>query len=49
MSSNVYGLFDMALAFGAVLAICVWQLRSTERAKRERIEREKNRKPPDAG
>ena len=49
MSSNAYGLIDMGLAFGAVVAICVWQLRSTARAKQQRIAREKARRenPPE--
>ncbi len=41
MGPNLYGLIDGALAFGAVVAFCIWQLRSTERAKQQRIAREK--------
>jgi hypothetical protein len=41
MSPTLYVLLDGGLSFGAVLAFCVWQLRSTERAKQQRIAREK--------
>jgi hypothetical protein len=41
MNPNLYGFLDGALAFGSILAFCFWQLRSTERAKQERIAREK--------
>jgi len=48
MSSDLFGLLDLALGFGVIVAICVWQLASTEKAKRQRIEREKARKSADA-
>lgn len=41
MSSNLYVLLDGGLSFGVVVAICVWQLVSTRRAIRRRLEREK--------
>jgi hypothetical protein len=41
MNPNVFGLFEGVLSFGVLLAFCVWQLRSTERAKQQRIAREK--------
>jgi hypothetical protein len=44
MSPNLYVLLDGALSFGAALAFCVWQLKSTARAKRERIAREQAQK-----
>ena len=49
MSSNAYVLIDGLLSFGVVVAICVWQLRSTARAKAERIAREKALKEKSEG
>ena len=46
MSADVFGLLDLLLAFGVIVAICVWQLAATQKAKRERIEREKERDGP---
>ena len=43
MNSTVYVLFDGLLSFGVVVGFCVWQLASTQRAKKERIAREKAR------
>ena len=41
MESQYYGAVEMIFSFGVVLAIGFWQLASTARAKRRRIEREK--------
>jgi len=41
MDPQNYGLVEMIFSFGVVLAFGVWQLVSTARAKRRRIEREK--------
>jgi hypothetical protein len=41
MNPNLYVLLDGALSFGVALAFCFQQLRSTERAKQQRIAREK--------
>ena len=48
MPQSAYGLIEMALSFGVVLAILIWQLVTTrrglradrERAARERTDRE---------
>jgi hypothetical protein len=48
MPQSAYGLIEMALSFGVVLAILIWQLVTTrkglradrERAARERADRE---------
>jgi hypothetical protein len=41
MDPQYYGLVEMTFSFGLMLAFGVWQLVSTARAKRRRIEREK--------
>lgn len=44
MDPQYYGLVEMAFSLGLVLAFGVWQLVSTARAKRRRIEREQREK-----
>ena len=41
MGDHIFGIFDMAIAGGAVLAFCVWQMISINR------EIAKDRKPKD--
>ncbi len=41
MDARYYGLVEMLLSFGVVLAFCFWQLRSVAKAKRKRLERER--------
>jgi hypothetical protein len=41
MDPNYYGLIEMLLSFGVVLAICFWQLRAVSKAKKARLERER--------
>ena len=36
-----YGLVEMLLSFGVILAFCFWQLWSVAKAKRKRLERER--------
>jgi hypothetical protein len=41
MDARYYGLVEMLLSFGVVLAFCFWQLHSVAKAKKERLERER--------
>ena len=41
MDSNNYGVVEMLLSFGVVLAFLFWQLYSVSQAKKNRIERER--------
>ena len=41
MGQNYYGVVEMLLSFGAVLAFGFWQLRSVSKAKKARLERER--------
>ena len=41
MDARYYGLVEMLLSFGVVLAFCFWQLHSVAKAKRKRLERER--------
>ena len=43
MDPKYYGLVEMLLSFGVVLAFCIWQLRSTARAAKRTKERESRR------
>ena len=43
MPETAYGLVEMAFSFGLVIAFCVWQLWSIEKA-RKRLRREQSRK-----
>ena len=40
MGPGAYGLIDGALFFGVIVGFLVWQLISTDRAKKRRIARE---------
>jgi enamine deaminase RidA (YjgF/YER057c/UK114 family) len=40
MEGNLLQLLDVGLFFGLIVAVCVWQLISTSRAKKRRLERE---------
>lgn len=42
MDPGYYGLVEMLLFFGLILAFCLWQLYSVSRAKKQRIERERS-------
>ncbi len=48
MDAGAYVILDGGLSFGVVIAICVYQLISTSRAKKQRIEREKAREAGEA-
>jgi hypothetical protein len=41
VDARYYGLVEMLLSFGVVLAFCFWQLHSVAKAKRKRLERER--------
>jgi len=41
VDARYYGLVEMLLSFGVVLAFCFWQLYSVAKAKRKRLERER--------
>jgi hypothetical protein len=41
MGPGTYVLLDGGLSFGVLVLFCVWQLISTDRARKRRIEREK--------
>jgi len=41
MDPNYYGVIEMLLSFGVVLAICFWQLHSVSKAKKARLARER--------
>jgi hypothetical protein len=41
VNARYYGLVEMLLSFGVVLAFCFWQLYSVAKAKRKRLERER--------
>ena len=41
MDQNYYGVVEMLLSFGAVLAFGFWQLWSVSKAKKARLERER--------
>ena len=43
MDEKYYGLVEMLLSFGAVLAFGFWQLWSVSKAKKARLERERAR------
>jgi hypothetical protein len=44
MDSNFYGLVEMLLFFGALLAFCFGQLYSLSQVKKRRLERERSKK-----
>ena len=39
MNQNYYGLIEMTLTFGVVLAVVAWELYSLAKAKRRRLEK----------
>jgi hypothetical protein len=41
VDARYYGLVEMLLSFGVVLAFCFWQLYSVAKAKKKRLERER--------
>jgi len=45
MDPNDYGIVEMLLSFGVVLAFCFWQLYSVSQAKKQRLERERAEGP----
>ena len=49
MEGNLLQLVDVGAFFGLIIAVCVWQLVSTSRAKKRRIERELAQGPSESG
>jgi len=49
MEGNLLQLVDVGAFFGLIIAVCVWQLVSTSRAKKQRIARELARGPSEDG